>query len=360
MKEGKILILGIGCLVAFVILIIALALFLTGVTHLGMNVSTGGSGGDLTEGSLGFPTGASTQQAAICLNNYIKSVSPTSPLNGKAERIIASGKAGSVNPALLVAIGQQESDLGTTGGGVSKNNYYGRMTEDSGLMSYASWDEAINEQGPYMKRMYFDDRLTTIPQIGSRYAPIGAKNDSNNLNKNWVPGVTSAYSAITTRCPEFNTLTNYASTICGQKIFEIAQQYIGLKYAWGSGGGNPPGRQGALMGLDCSGYASRVYDEAGLTSGRWTTAAMPSIQGLQKISKVAAQPGGLVRLGYINGREMPSASGRGQGHVVIFEKFNSNGTISIYESTKSHGVRHNANFRPFGDLEFYHATKCNK
>ena len=36
-----------------------------------------------------------------------------------------------------------------------------------------------------------------ISYLGKRYAPIGADNDKNNLNKNWVQNVTRIYGQIT-------------------------------------------------------------------------------------------------------------------------------------------------------------------
>lgn len=35
--------------------------------------------------------------------------------------------------------------------------------------------------------------LFFIQQFGAKWAPLGARNDPNNLNKNWIPGVYKVY-----------------------------------------------------------------------------------------------------------------------------------------------------------------------
>lgn len=315
-------IVGCSCIVAIFICVIALVLIFVGVSHLGMNMGNQNAY-DLAENTsiMSFPEDATTPAAQACLNLYIKENVPTSPLNGKASNFVSSGKQGSVNPALLVAIGQQESQLGTTGeDGISKFNYYGRMSSEGELMQFVSWDNAIAEQGPYMNRMYLKDGLTTIVQIGSRYAPVGASNDPNNKNKKWIPGVTKFYNEITTRCSQFATdsgslLAN--ATECGNKILAQAAQYNGIRYSQDSFRCGPNSKgPGGVFYMDCSSYVGRVYNDIGLIrkgTRCFDTAYLSVSPDFVEISAKDIKPGDVVRSGFTSsGRKTADA------HVVIY------------------------------------------
>ena len=59
--------------------------------------------------------------------------------------------------------------------------------------SYDTLDEGIEAYISNLKRNYYDEGRTTIETIQPKYAPIGAENDPNNLNSDWIPGVTRYY-----------------------------------------------------------------------------------------------------------------------------------------------------------------------
>ena len=59
--------------------------------------------------------------------------------------------------------------------------------------SYESLDAGIEAYISNLKTNYYDEGRTTIEMIQPKYAPIGAKNDPNDLNSNWIPGVTRRY-----------------------------------------------------------------------------------------------------------------------------------------------------------------------
>lgn len=159
-------------------------------------------------GNTNYPAGADPAQIGNCLDKYMTSAVPSSPLIGYGTTFATAGQSYNVNPALMVAIGQQESVLGTAG--IVKDhpyNYYGLTASGGGWAEFSSWEEAINNQAQYLREQYLDKGLTTIPQIGSKYAPVGAGNDPNNLNSNWVSGVQSHFDAIVGQCPELQTVT---------------------------------------------------------------------------------------------------------------------------------------------------------
>lgn len=64
-----------------------------------------------------------------------------------------------------------------------KGEFYSYDTLDKGIEAYIS----------NLKHNYYDEGRTTIETIQPKYAPIGANNDPNDLNSNWIPGVNRRY-----------------------------------------------------------------------------------------------------------------------------------------------------------------------
>lgn len=107
-----------------------------------------------------------------------------------ADKIIEVAKKAGVNPALMGAIMASESGWGTSEAIVKYNNPSGQMI-GNGLIVYGSLDEGIEATGQTLKNLVITRKKNTIELLGSVYAPVGATNDPNNLNANWVPAVTS-------------------------------------------------------------------------------------------------------------------------------------------------------------------------
>lgn len=113
-------------------------------------------------------------------------------MSNKGAAFEAAGKKYGIDPALLAAIAMHETGNGTSNAIKTKNNVGGMMTK-KGLMTFSNVDEGIDKMASNLKRLYFDQGLTTIEQIQKKYAPLKATNDPTGLNKNWVGGVTKYY-----------------------------------------------------------------------------------------------------------------------------------------------------------------------
>lgn len=75
-----------------------------------------------------------------------------------------------------------------------QNNVGGMWNGMKGeFYSYDTLDEGIEAYISNLKNNYYDEGRTTIETIQPKYAPIGANNDPNDLNSNWIPGVTRRY-----------------------------------------------------------------------------------------------------------------------------------------------------------------------
>lgn len=97
---------------------------------------------------------------------------------------------------LVVAISTHETGYWTSKAFTENHNFGGIMTS-KGLKSYSTYEEGLDHFVSVLKNYYFDKGLTTIEQIGAKYCPVGAENDSKGLNVNWVPSVTSIYNSYT-------------------------------------------------------------------------------------------------------------------------------------------------------------------
>lgn len=72
-------------------------------------------------------------------------------------------------------------------------NNVGGLMGSNGLMKFDTVEESYEFMIRVIKNYYIDMGLTTIEQIGSKYCPVGAKNDPAGINQYWVGGVKSIY-----------------------------------------------------------------------------------------------------------------------------------------------------------------------
>lgn len=99
------------------------------------------------------------------------------------------------NQALLVvSISRHETGNWTSKAFKNNNNFGGIMTNNATqIKNYETYENGLTDFVSILKKYYFDLGLNTIEQIGAKYCPVGAKNDPNGLNKNWVNGVSTFY-----------------------------------------------------------------------------------------------------------------------------------------------------------------------
>lgn len=109
-------------------------------------------------------------------------------LSGMGEAFVRAGEQYNVDPALLTAIAQHETGNGKSRAAIEKNNIAGMMGRN-GLKAYASVEESIMDMARNLSKNYLGQGLTTLGEIGAKYAPVGASNDPTGLNNHWVTGV---------------------------------------------------------------------------------------------------------------------------------------------------------------------------
>lgn len=110
-------------------------------------------------------------------------------------KIKERAKAIGIDWKLAVAIAEWETGTYTSNIFKTKNNVAGLM-QYGYPRTFETVDASIEYFINLLKYNYIDAGLDTIEKIQPVYCPIGAKNDPNNLNSNWVRGVTNLYNQL--------------------------------------------------------------------------------------------------------------------------------------------------------------------
>ena len=120
-------------------------------------------------------------------------------LSGMGQQFRDAAQKHNVDPALLAAISKLESGHGTSSNFRNHNNPSGTMDPASDWkrpVTFPSVQAGLEYTAKNLSNNYIAQGRTTIQTIGDKYCPIGAANDPNGTNKNWVPTVTKFYNEI--------------------------------------------------------------------------------------------------------------------------------------------------------------------
>ncbi|CAJ1315911.1 peptidoglycan DD-metalloendopeptidase family protein [Paenibacillus nuruki] len=196
-------------------------------------------------------------------------------LKGKGAQFVKSGLANGIDPAALAAIAIQESGNGTSPLAVNKNNIGGMRDGKNGWQKFDSIEDGIEAMARNLKKNYVDQGVDTIEAVQHKYAPIGAKNDPDNMNNDWSKGVVSIA----------NGLIGGMSTGSGDGFFNGWQDRITSKF-----GANESIRTHTHAGLDIKGSQG---DKVGaLTGGEVSFIKMDDGSKLDPDGKANTESGG--------------------------------------------------------------------
>lgn len=209
----------------------------------------------------------------------------TGTLNGHGAEIIAAANKYNIDPALFAAITMAE-----TGGSSSALNNYnnpaGIMDWNNNWKTVKKFDtlaDGIDFAASNLKSEYINKGLTTIEQIGAKYCPVGAANDPNGLNANWISNVHNYYDRFSKASSTSGGDTS--SSLAGQLV-TFAMTLRGTPYVYGG--------TSISGGFDCSGLVQYVYAHFGKKITRVTTTQI--LEGVY-VSKDQLQEGDIVFFG---------------------------------------------------------------
>lgn len=144
--------------------------------------------------NLAWSRGAQASDSGPAGADWTKKLPPN--LRKHGQDFLDAGKAHGVDPRFLAAISMQETGGGRSSAFRNKKNAMGIMGK-GGVRRFPSVRDSIMAQartlgrpdGPFAGR-------TTIPKIGQKYAPLGARNDPRGLNRHWVPNITRNFQSL--------------------------------------------------------------------------------------------------------------------------------------------------------------------
>lgn len=133
------------------------------------------------------------QKLARTINLHFRETYKDSPLVGWGLPMVRISRRYDIDPRLPAAIASCETSGGTNGNGPSVNNDFGLLVGHNTHRSFSSRKAAITYLAKLLDEKYVSKGLDTIPEIGAKYAPLGAGNDPGGKNSRWVNCVTSVY-----------------------------------------------------------------------------------------------------------------------------------------------------------------------
>ncbi|MDR5021423.1 peptidoglycan DD-metalloendopeptidase family protein [Bacillus thuringiensis] len=167
-----------------------LLLIMSAAMMIGGNSKKSASG----SGGIGLVIGSGCKLTGqVDRTKFDAKVNQSGAFANKADSFMKAAETAKIDPVLLTAIALHETGYGKSNAVVNKNNPGGLMdpkTNWQTLQYFSSLEEGLVYMAGNLNRLYISQGLTTIDQIGGKYAPIGADNDPGGLNSYWIPTVT--------------------------------------------------------------------------------------------------------------------------------------------------------------------------
>lgn len=245
-----------------------------------------------------FPD-AGTGTGAVCtpsgtLNKELirQQMDKAGKFKGMTDDFISIAEKHKIDPVIFISIAFHETGRGTSRAVREKNNPGGIMGS-GGLWTFSTLHEGLDFMAKNLYKLYISQGLTTIPKIGAKYAPVGASNDPQGMNKDWVPVTTqiaNSLGGLTMNCEAGNQGGGIVLDGSGgqkfdaNKVYTSMAQFLGRPYVWA--GANP------AQGFDCSGLMQWNFRQAaGINLPR---TAQEQYNATARVSKEQLQPGDLV------------------------------------------------------------------
>ena len=116
----------------------------------------------------------------VIIEKYLKKYN--SPMAPYADLIVATSDEYDLDWRLLVAIAQQESNLGKKAP-ANSYNAWGWGVHSQGTLHFSSWQEGIETVAKGLKEKYLDKGYTTPEEIMSKYTPLSSGSWAFGVNQ---------------------------------------------------------------------------------------------------------------------------------------------------------------------------------
>ncbi|MEX1995177.1 MAG: M23 family metallopeptidase [Candidatus Saccharimonadales bacterium] len=134
-----------------------------------------------------FPQLSDTADLATRISSYISETLPSSPLQAQSEIFVQLGQQYNVNPAMVVAMAQMETSLGTAGYGTPSGGYNITNIRPGGSFAkYSNYRQGIEAAYKNLAGSLYlgpPSSFTTIDQVINRWAPPSDNNDTQGYIK---------------------------------------------------------------------------------------------------------------------------------------------------------------------------------
>lgn len=175
-------------------------------------------------------------EGSVDMDAFTETLSQAGVFAGMEDTFIEVANKYEIDPVLLAAIAIHETGWGKSNLVVNKNNPGGLYNSSAGTFySFDTLEEGLDMMGKTLHKHVVLKSLNTVEKLGSVYAPVGAANDPNNLNANWVTAVTN----IATKLGGFTMNCEYIQNLGGS--FNIPTEspfHVNGHYGWRNMGGS--------------------------------------------------------------------------------------------------------------------------
>lgn len=175
-------------------------------------------------------------------------------LEGKGDYIIKSAKKHKIDPQIFMAIIINETGYGQAEAVKTHNNVAGMMGSGD-LFKFDSIEEGIDAAAKNLYDLYFSEGLNTPEKIGKKYAPVGAANDPDDLNSNWIPGVKKTIKQLND-----GKASKAKCKASGGKFNDSGKDYKGKIPGWSN---SDPGKGNLYTAGQCTWYAYGIRQKMG-------------------------------------------------------------------------------------------------
>ncbi|WP_340671100.1 phage tail tape measure protein [Bradyrhizobium ottawaense] len=185
------------------------------------------------------------------------------PMAGKYSQVVAAAKRNGISPALLAGVMAHESGKGSALSGNNPGGVMNPATNWRRKMKFAGLDDGISKTAEVVAKNY-NRAGGDMQKMAEIYAPRGAANDPNGLNKHWLSGVSKFAGEMSGGTNNLGVAGSKQSAGTGDALswtdkFMGMNEYTDTKVLAAALGGDVRGKSNAW----CARFVNKALESAG-------------------------------------------------------------------------------------------------